>query len=196
VVTTLVWFVFYPTRGCGCIVRPAFPTPSFFGAEDFTASLGRKLRRGNAGVCLSTSLRGALATKQSILSLRGEMDCFACARNDGVTNAPQLNCHRPRKRAIQYSEEMMIEPRSRSVLDTPPSRGMTTMRMLRGGSVYEVHPNATSTLPSPSSSITTLSPASSHTVLTRLPVSTISPARRPLPPAARWLASQASGLCG
>src|SRR6266702_4896487 len=31
----------------------------------------------------ATSLRGALATKQSILSLRGEMDCFAYARNDG-----------------------------------------------------------------------------------------------------------------
>src|SRR5450631_4651984 len=29
------------------------------------------------------SLRGALATKQSILSLRGEMDCFA-PRNDGM----------------------------------------------------------------------------------------------------------------
>jgi hypothetical protein len=44
----------------------------------------------------SPSLRGALlsaearlrakadATKQSILSLRGEMDCFADARNDGL----------------------------------------------------------------------------------------------------------------
>src|SRR5258708_10138122 len=30
----------------------------------------------------TTSLRGALATKQSIPSLRGAMDCFACARND------------------------------------------------------------------------------------------------------------------
>jgi len=27
----------------------------------------------------------ASAAKQSILSLRGEMDCFACARNDGST---------------------------------------------------------------------------------------------------------------
>jgi hypothetical protein len=30
------------------------------------------------------SLRGAKATKQSILPLRGEMDCFASARGDGV----------------------------------------------------------------------------------------------------------------
>jgi len=28
VVTTLVCFVFYRTRGCGRIVRPAFPAPS------------------------------------------------------------------------------------------------------------------------------------------------------------------------
>jgi transposase-like protein len=28
--------------------------------------------------------QGSAATKQSILSLRGEMDCFACARNDGT----------------------------------------------------------------------------------------------------------------
>ncbi len=28
VVTMLVYFVFYRTRGCGCIVRPAFPAPS------------------------------------------------------------------------------------------------------------------------------------------------------------------------
>src|SRR5258707_14442696 len=35
-------------------------------------------RRGS-----STSLRGALATKQSTLSFRGGVDCFACARNHG-----------------------------------------------------------------------------------------------------------------
>jgi hypothetical protein len=31
-----------------------------------------------------TSLRGALATKQSILSLRGEMDCFASLAMTGL----------------------------------------------------------------------------------------------------------------
>ena len=56
--------------------------------------------------------------------------------------------------------------------------------------------NVALTFPSPANFITTLSPAFSHTVLTRLPVSTISSARRPLPSAARWLASQASALCG
>src|SRR5665213_3520411 len=33
VVTTLVYFVFYRTRGCGCIERPAFPAPSMERAE-------------------------------------------------------------------------------------------------------------------------------------------------------------------
>jgi hypothetical protein len=45
--------------------------------------------------------------------------------------------------------------------------------------------NVAATLPSPKSSITTLSPAVSQIVLTRLPVSTISPAERPLPSEAR-----------
>src|SRR6476646_8216583 len=36
------------------------------------------------------------ATKQSILSWRGPMDCFACARNDGVeTRAPHLQPSSP-----------------------------------------------------------------------------------------------------
>jgi hypothetical protein len=45
--------------------------------------------------------------------------------------------------------------------------------------------NVAATLPSPESSIATLSPALSQIVLTRLPVSTISPARRALPSEAR-----------
>jgi hypothetical protein len=35
--------------------------------------------------------------------------------------------HRPRRRTIQYSEEPVIEPRTRGVLDTPPSRSMTVV---------------------------------------------------------------------
>src|SRR5215212_3749017 len=62
------------------------------------------------------------------------------------------------------------------------------------GAIRAIQENATSTLPNGCNSITTLSPALSQIVLTRLPVSTISPARRPLPLAARWLASQASAL--
>ena len=35
--------------------------------------------------------------------------------------------HYPRRRMIQYSEELVIEPRTRGVLDTPPSRSMTAV---------------------------------------------------------------------
>ncbi|MEY9467106.1 hypothetical protein ABH973_007519 [Bradyrhizobium ottawaense] len=71
------------------------------------------------------------------------------------------------------------------------------LRCVRGTEIAtHPHVNFTSTAPSPSSSIRTLSPAFSHSVLTRLPVSTSCPACRPLPSAARWLASQASALWG
>src|SRR6266513_5322946 len=54
-------------------------------------------------------------------------DLYACpelirmSRGRGNT----LNRHRPRRRAIQYSETPMMESRNRSVLDTPLSRSMT-----------------------------------------------------------------------
>jgi hypothetical protein len=96
---------------------------------------------------------------------------------------------------IQYSEALVMESRSRGVLDTPPEpviglaegetrwRGMTTVEQRCRADVAQT--NVTATLPSPANSITTASPALSHAVLTRLPVKTISPARRPLPSAAR-----------
>jgi plasmid maintenance system antidote protein VapI len=49
----------------------------------------------------------------------------------------------------------------------------------------QLQSNRASTVPSPSSSIRTWSPGLSQTVLTRLPVSTIWPAIRPRPSAAR-----------
>ena len=42
VVTTLVYFVFYRTRGCGRIERPAFPAPSFQREPDQNTNLARK----------------------------------------------------------------------------------------------------------------------------------------------------------
>ncbi|MGY3144143.1 hypothetical protein ACVWYQ_001142 [Bradyrhizobium sp. USDA 3397] len=36
-------------------------------------------------------------------------------------------CHRPRRRAIQYAETPVIETRGRGVLDSLPSRGMTSV---------------------------------------------------------------------
>src|SRR6266446_7244773 len=40
VVTTLVCFVLFRTRGCGCIERPAFPAPSVFEGERSTQASG------------------------------------------------------------------------------------------------------------------------------------------------------------
>src|SRR5450755_1142299 len=55
------------TRGRGCIRHPAFPTP-LFGARD--KSTARALRAASAKSYMDfPSLRGATATKQSILSL-------------------------------------------------------------------------------------------------------------------------------
>jgi hypothetical protein len=41
--------------------------------------------------------------------------CDPLARNDGRT----FNCHRPRRRAIQYSRDASDESRGRGVLDRP-----------------------------------------------------------------------------
>src|SRR5579864_612430 len=42
VVTTLVYFVFYRTRGCGRIERPAFPAPSLRGSRTKTQTSRKK----------------------------------------------------------------------------------------------------------------------------------------------------------
>jgi hypothetical protein len=68
------------------------------------ANIGRITPR-ECGIVSRSSLRGALATKQSILSLCCSMDCFAStvahsrdplARNDGVGCLKfESNAHRP-----------------------------------------------------------------------------------------------------
>src|SRR5258708_8941736 len=63
----------------GRIERPAFPAPSYGRARKFLANLGRLTPRDRESVSHS-SLRGALATKQSILAffvLCRSMHCFA-----------------------------------------------------------------------------------------------------------------------
>src|SRR5260370_29635519 len=102
VVTTLVCLVLFRTRGCGCIGHPAFPAPSVYRGANGSCKNSGGSRRENAGSSLEVgamSLRGATrppelnerprppklaerrrkveATKQSILPLRGAMDCFA-----------------------------------------------------------------------------------------------------------------------
>jgi hypothetical protein len=69
------------TRGCGCNGHPAFPTPSVFLGRKLHTQLGRTAPRGREVVswkaCHESVIARSGATKQSILSLRGKMDCFA-----------------------------------------------------------------------------------------------------------------------
>src|SRR5258708_5954406 len=50
VVSMLVCFVSFRTRGCGCIKRPAFPAPSVFRRDNRFAKLGRIAPRGRGGI--------------------------------------------------------------------------------------------------------------------------------------------------
>jgi hypothetical protein len=56
------------------------PPQSFFTMQEGTHASLLPILRASA----ASSLRGALATKQSILSPRGGTDCFIYARNDGI----------------------------------------------------------------------------------------------------------------
>jgi hypothetical protein len=71
---------YHCTRGYRAHRAPGIPCALFWAGATCTT---RALRAAGSRTYFSTSLRGALATKQSILSIRSEMDCFACARNDG-----------------------------------------------------------------------------------------------------------------
>ena len=44
-------FVFYHTRGCGCIARPAFPAPSEFRGREIDGKTSDASRRENAESC-------------------------------------------------------------------------------------------------------------------------------------------------
>jgi hypothetical protein len=94
---------FFPTRGCGCIGHPAFPTPSLFGADVF-GGLGR-VRAAGSRRCVLSSLRGA-QRRSNPLFLCCCMDCFASlAMTVSRQPACTLSRHRPRRRAIQYSRD-------------------------------------------------------------------------------------------
>jgi hypothetical protein len=129
---------------------------------------------------------------------RFRVRCFASPRNDGYGFAGGA-CHRvaccagPLARNDDEASALLTWPRSgkrrgavgwakRSVPTNYLRQKMVGTAQVRLCPPYE---NVAATFPSPASSITTLSPAVSQIVLTRLPVSTISPARRALPSEAR-----------
>src|SRR5712692_6836635 len=92
VVTTLVCFVFYCMRGCGCIKRPASPRPLLSEGKVYKARLARKTRGEIAKVYPNVI---ASEAKQSSFLLGMTMDCFACARNDGLNISSSLRKQGP-----------------------------------------------------------------------------------------------------
>src|SRR6266436_6387100 len=81
-----VFLCTYCTRDRGCSAHPAFPAPSVFKGRRFSSQLGRiapRDREAMFAVIARSDLSAvaqrakAEATKQSILSFCGEMDCFA-----------------------------------------------------------------------------------------------------------------------
>src|SRR3979409_1103042 len=85
VVTTLVCFL-HCTRGCGCIGARHSPRPLISGREILSTT--RTHRAAGMRMCVSPSLRGALATKQSIFRFAELQDgLLRFARNDGCESA-------------------------------------------------------------------------------------------------------------
>jgi hypothetical protein len=83
-VTTLVCFVFFRTRGCGCNGHPAFPAPSVF--EAIGSCNSGASRRGNAEACSS------LRAKRSNPVLPRRYGLLRFARNDGFKSTLRLGC--------------------------------------------------------------------------------------------------------
>ena len=82
VVTMLVCFVLFRTRGCGCSGHPAFPAPSLVeGHAVATTRTHRAAGCADLYLKLPTSLSGAKATKQSSLLIRDADDGLLCLRS-------------------------------------------------------------------------------------------------------------------
>jgi hypothetical protein len=86
--------------------------PHFAEGGNFLADLGRSAPR-ECGIVSQPLLRGALATKQSILSLCDEDGLLRFARNDGF----QVVIARDGGRS-SIPPKFAIDPRGRGVLDT------------------------------------------------------------------------------
>jgi hypothetical protein len=74
VVTTLVCFVFFGTRGCGCSWHPAFPAPSY-SRGTLSGKTSGDQRRGIAESHLEFNIIASEA-QQSMSRRKGRMDCF------------------------------------------------------------------------------------------------------------------------
>jgi hypothetical protein len=103
-VVTNAYAFYLCIRGCGRVGRPAFPTP--FGVENFWHNPGAMRR----GIAESRLMNTDAPHYRSSSPATGSREC---APDDRL------------RRAIQYSEASMIEPKSCGVLDPPHARGTT-----------------------------------------------------------------------
>src|ERR1700683_3254866 len=99
VVITLVCFVLFCMRGCGCTWHPAFPAPSFIWVrEKFLAKLGRvAIARSRRCVCFSPPTRARNAWRGGV----GGGGCFSGLTKSltrGDTPTPDPSPQRARTR--------------------------------------------------------------------------------------------------
>jgi hypothetical protein len=71
--------------------------------------------QGQDGENESSVIARSNATKQSILSLGGKMDCFAGARNDAVTEAPKC----PTGKSVRGVSGLRVQPLSQKYFGFP-----------------------------------------------------------------------------
>ena len=131
VVTTLVCFVSFRTRGCGCSERPAFPAPSVLREAKRFLQNSDASRRENAELCFNwrrhceerkrrsnpaSCVVAKWIASRSLSSGAHSRDPLA--RNDDTRTTPSAVIARL-DRATQYSEAPVMESKGRGVLDTP-----------------------------------------------------------------------------
>jgi hypothetical protein len=156
---------FICTQGCGCVARPAFPAPF-----DLRARHIGKPRTHGAARMRRLVIARSNATKQSIhhpASLLAGLLRGACHRaRIRATRWLAMTAHLSSSGLTGRSsipEPVMIKSISRGVLDTPPSRSMTTYC----GAALCAYPSNTASAPLTASalSITVRSSAVACTVM-------------------------------
>jgi hypothetical protein len=124
-------FVFVTHEAAGASSARHSLRPLFYRGANGSCKTSGDQRRGIAEAYLKFEPRHCEEQRDEAIHsflARPPMDCFACARNDGVGTRAALSAVIARlDRATQYSEASVMEPRSRGVLDTPHARGMTVV---------------------------------------------------------------------
>src|SRR5260370_5172023 len=107
VVTTLVCFVLFRTRGCGCIGHPAFPAPSVYRGANGSCKTSGASRRGLAELYVKFEPRHCEERSDANRHCeRSEAIHFAAQRKNGLLRRGA--CHRARIRATPWLLAMTV----------------------------------------------------------------------------------------